>query len=84
MNIKFYSGYSGTENIFSIRDSVTNFVSLSVVLNTATSQIQVSQQLSSGTWSTVMTSSTVTYGKDSYFDSGFLITDIRYLVEGNI
>jgi hypothetical protein len=63
MNIKFYSGFSGMENLFSIRDSTNHFESLAVELNTTSSQIQIGQQFSNGTWIYVLNTSAITYGK---------------------
>jgi len=64
MNIYFYSGFSGTENLFSIRDGGnSHFESFAAELNTTTSQIQIGQQFSNGTWKYVLNVSGIVYGK---------------------
>ncbi len=64
MNIYIYSGFSGTENLFSIRDGGnTHFESLAAELNTTSSQIQIGQQFLNGTWKYVLNTSAITYGK---------------------
>jgi len=65
MNAYFYSAYvsaGNTQTIFAIRDSSTNYVSLTAELMPS-STIQISQQTSSGTWAVVLTSPILTLGK---------------------
>eukprot|EP00331_Platyophrya_macrostoma_P031937 CAMPEP_0176438462 /NCGR_PEP_ID=MMETSP0127-20121128/19299_1 /TAXON_ID=938130 /ORGANISM="Platyophrya macrostoma, Strain WH" /LENGTH=335 /DNA_ID=CAMNT_0017822419 /DNA_START=247 /DNA_END=1255 /DNA_ORIENTATION=+ len=59
MDVKFYSGSTGTQNIFAIRNGASNFITLTVDLLPNT-QINIAQQKSSGTWFTVLTSTAVT------------------------
>jgi hypothetical protein len=48
--------------VFAIRDSTTNYVSLTAELNPTISQIQIYQQFSNGAWTVVFTTPTITYG----------------------